>query len=253
MELCREENRKPLLENQLKTVQDEDVIDLMEIGYILWSHIVEIMICILLGAVACFGYTKVFVQKQYTATSGIYILSNADAIVDLSSLQISTQIKDDYQKLMTSRVVINDVIELLQLDMSYNQLKSMVSIYNPSDTRILEISATDTDPRRAADIANELARQSQIYLPEIMKIDSPSLYEEAIVPESPSSPDTAKNTLIGGLIGGVLYCGYLIVKHLMNDTFMTSAEIEKTFGIQPLSVIPDDRLIRSKKRKKGRK
>ena len=248
-----EENRKPLLENQLKTVQEEDVIDLMEIGYILWNHIVEIMICILLGAVACFGYTKVFVQKQYTATSGIYILSNADAIVDLSSLQISTQIKDDYQKLMTSRVVINDVIELLQLDMSYNQLKSMVSIYNPSDTRILEISATDTDPRSAADIANELARQSQIYLPEIMKIDSPSLYEEAIVPESPSSPDTAKNTLIGGLIGGVLYCGYLIVKHLMNDTFMTAAEIEKTFGIQPLSVIPDDRLIRSKKRKKGRK
>ena len=107
-----EENRIFLSEDQLKTVQNEDVVDLMEIGYILWNHIVEIMICILLGAVASFGYTKVFVQKQYTATSGIYILSNADAIVDLSSLQISTQIKADYQKLMTSRVVLNDVIDV---------------------------------------------------------------------------------------------------------------------------------------------
>ena len=63
-----------------------------------------------------------------------------------------------------------------------------------------------------------------------MKCDAPSVFEKARVPENPSSPSVKKNTMLGGLAFAVLYCAYLIVKFLMDDTFKTPEDINKMFG-----------------------
>ena len=47
----------------------EDVIDLMEIGYLLWNHILMILLCLVIGAAGAFAYTKFCITKQYTATT----------------------------------------------------------------------------------------------------------------------------------------------------------------------------------------
>ena len=92
---------------------------------------------------------------------------------------------------------------------------------------------------QAADIANELVALSCIYLPQIMETEEPNLVEEAIVPAEKASPSYAKNVLLGGLLGAVLCCGVLVVRYLMNDTFVTPDDIQKYFGVQPLATIPE--------------
>lgn len=241
--------------NKVNVLNDDEVeIDLLEIFHLLKGHLLQIILCLVIGCAATFGVTKVFITPEYTATSSMYILtSGSNSVVDLSSLQISSQLKADYQELITSQSLIEDVISNLGLDTTYEKLVKTITVENPSDTRILNVSVTNSDPQLAADISNEISNQAKIYLPEIMKTDAPSVYESARVPSKPSSPNTTKNTALGGLAFVVLYCAYLIIKFMMDDTFKSAEDIDKLFGVQPLAVIPEGKIKGLKANRRDKK
>ena len=224
----------------------EDEIDLVELFYLLWGHAWQIILCLILGAGLALGYTKLLVTPLYQATSSIYIVSASNnSVVNLTDLQIGAQLTADYQELILSRPLLEDVIENLELTngegepMSTAALSRMITITNTEDTRILKVTVTSPDPQESADIANELIDQACIYLPQIMETEEPNLVEEAIPPTQKSSPSTARNVLIGGLLGACLACGVLVVRYLMNDTFVTPDDAVKYLGVQPLAVIPE--------------
>ena len=218
----------------------EDTIDLVEVFYLFWGHLWQIILCLILGAAVAFSYTYFLVTPLYQATAKIYIVSASnDSVVNLSDLQIGASLTADYQELLLSRPLLQDVINNLSLNMDYNTLESMISITNTTDTRILKILVTSPDPQESADIANELVNQAGIYLPNIMETDAPNLVESAVAPASKSSPSYSKNTMLGGLAGAVLCCAVLLVRFLMNDTFVTPDDIAKYFGVQPLATIPE--------------
>lgn len=222
-------------------------VDLVDIFYVLWGHFWRILLCLVLGALIALGITKFLITPKYEATSSIYIVSASNnSVVNLTDLQIGSQLTADYQELMLSRPLLEDVIDSLDLKsvnsdemMSVNTLRDMIEITNASDTRILKITVTSSDPQEAADIANELVNQARIYLPQIMETEEPNLVEEAIAPIEKSSPSYAKNTLIGGFLGVCACCCVLIIRYLLNDTFMTPDDVAKVFGIQPLATIPE--------------
>ena len=226
---------------------DEIEIDLGEIFYLLWTHIVRIVGLFVTGAVVVYLLTFFLVAPKYTATSRMYITSGSNQIVDLSSLQVSTQLKADYQELVKSSSILQDVIDDLDLDEDVETLKGQITVSNPSDTRILNLSVTTTNAQLSADIANELAKQAKTYLPKVMKTDEPNVFEEAQVPDHKSSPSYKKNALIGGALAALLYCAVIIIKHVTNDTFVTPEDLNKVFGVQPLAAIPEG------KKRSGRK
>ena len=224
----------------------EDEIDLVELFYLLWGHAWQIILCLVLGAGLALGYTKLLVTPLYQATSSIYIVSASNnSVVNLTDLQIGAQLTADYQELILSRPLLEDVIENLELTngegepMSTAALSRMITITNTDDTRILKVTVTSPGPQESADIANELIDQACIYLPQIMETEEPNLVEEAIPPTQKSSPSTAKNVVLGGLLGACLACGVLVVRYLMNDTFVTPDDVAKYLGVQPLAVIPE--------------
>lgn len=235
-----------------KTVQqnNSNEIDLVELFYVMWGHAWQIILCLILGAGIAFGVTKFLITPLYQATSSIYIVSASNnSVVNLTDLQIGAQLTADYQELLVSRPLLEDVIQNLDLKdadgekaMSVDALRDMISVTNTSDTRILKITVTSPDPDESADIANELVDQACIYLPQIMETDEPNLVEEAIPPTSKSSPSYSRNIVLGGLLGAILCCGVLMLRYLMNDTFMTPDDVERYLGVQPLATIPEGNL-----------
>ena len=158
----------------------EDEIDLVELFYLLWGHAWQIILCLILGAGLALGYTKLLVTPLYQATSSIYIVSASNnSVVNLTDLQIGAQLTADYQELILSRPLLEDVIENLELTngegepMSTAALSRMITITNTEDTRILKVTVTSPDPQESADIANELIDQACIYLPQIMETEEP--------------------------------------------------------------------------------
>ncbi len=223
---------------------EELTIYLYEILYLFRQKILFIIIALIIGAVAAGLITKFFITPEYSATAKIYIVSSSSSsVVNLSDLQIGTNLAPDYKELITARPLLNTVIENLKLSYSVSRLRSMLSIANTSGTRVLTITVKGPDPEEAADIANEISNVAVVWLPEIMNSNAPSIYEDAIPPSSPSSPNLMRNMMIGALIVAVLYCAIEVIRYLRNDTITSAEQMEHLFGTMPLATIPEERGI----------
>lgn len=237
-----------------RTPQQESV-DLMEIAFVLLQRLWLIILCAAIGAASFFSYTYLRVAPTYTTTAKMYVVSASNnSVVNLSDLQLGTNLKADYQQLLKSRPLLEDVIASLNLPVSADDLSKMISIGNPADTRILTVTVTSTSPQQAADIANELANQAKVFLPAVMKMEEPSIYEYALVPTFKSGPDYTRSTLMGALVGGALSAGIVILIHMMNDTLVTPDDVRNYLGITPLATIAEGDLgdFNRKKRRSGK-
>lgn len=224
---------------------DEMVIDLLELFYVLMNKLWIIILCGVVGAVVAFSGTKLLITPQYTASSMIYILSETTSITSLADIQLGASLAEDFIVIGKSRPVIERVIRQLDLETNYEELASTISIVNKTDTHILTISVTNPDPELAADISNTLAENIKEQIADIMGTEEPNTVEEAVVPTKPSSPSTMKNTLMGGALGVLLVSAVIILLHLLDDTIKNEEDVKKYLGLNTLAAIPLEK--RSKK------
>lgn len=218
--------------------QDEDTIDLLELALGLLEHWKLIAVTAVTGAVLMALYTFFLVTPMYKATATIYVVSRNDSVLNFSDLQVGSELTSDYIKVFEMWEVHEKVISNLDLDYTYNNMASMLSVTNTSDTRMLDITVTNPDPEEAAAIANEYADVGAKYISEKMKTDEPTLMSSARVPENPFSPNKAKNILLGFVVGFVLACGVVVVRILLDDTYKTAEDIRKYAGLVVLASVP---------------
>ena len=218
---------------------DDTEIDLVELFYVFLNRIWLLVICMAIGGAAAFAWTACFIKPVYKTSAEIYVVSASNnSVVNLTDLQIGNTVKTDYMELMLSRPVLEKVIESLNVNKTVSEIRSMVSITNKTDTRILQIAATSTDPQLATDVANELATQSILLLPEIMENEPPNLVSTALFPTAPAGPSIVKNTLLGAILGFVLCGAVLVVIFLSDRSFKGADHMQKYFGMMPLAVVP---------------
>lgn len=234
--------------------EEETEIDLIDLAWALLDKIHYIVLCFLIGAVIMNAYSYFLVRATYKSTAKMYVVSaSKNSVVDLDALNIGTSLTADYEQLMLSYPVLEQVINKLNLDMDSDTLAKMITLENPTDTRILNINVVSTDPKSARDIANTLMDVSVDYLPKTMSTNAPNVAQKAKLADHKDGPSYTKYTMIGALAGAFLYCMYLVVKYLMDDTIHTADDMEKYFDIVPLAVIPDvEELASEKQQKKGK-
>ena len=229
-------NQNAVVEN---VGSDDTEIDLVELFYVFLNRIWLLVICMAIGGAAAFAWTACFIKPVYKTSAEIYVVSASNnSVVNLADLQLGSAVKSDYMELMLSRPVLEKVIESLNVNKTVSQIRSMVSITNKTDTRILQITATSTDPQLATDVANELATQSILLLPEIMENEPPNLVSTALFPTAPAGPSIVKNTLLGAILGFVLCGAVLVVIFLSDRSFKGADDMQKYFGMMPLAVVP---------------
>ena len=219
--------------------EDEMEIDLVELAFLLLDKLHYIILFFLVGAVMFNAYSYFLIHPTYESTSSIYIVSaSGGSVVDLTDLNIGSSLKNDYQELIMSYPVLDRVSEKLDLGLNTRQMSKMISVTNPTDTRILKLTATAESPELARDIANTLAEVSVEYLPDTMSTDAPNIAQVARLADRKAGPSYTKYTLLGGVVGALLCCAWIVVSHLMDDTIRTADDMEKYFGAPPLASIP---------------
>ena len=241
-------------------VQNDEVeIDIGHILSILWEKILIIIATGLIVGLAGFLISKFLITPKYESETKLYVLNRAnDSATTLSDVQLSTQLTKDYQILVTSAPVMNQVIKELKLDMKASELASTISVDTPSDTRVLQITVTSDDPQRAKVIADKVAEVPSEKICDIMKIEQVNVIEEGSISEQPAVDTVQKWTLIGLALGIVLSCAVIIVRSMLDDTVKTTEDVEKYFNLSTLAVIPisegmDDGVGKNKKAKKAKK
>lgn len=241
-------------------VQNDEVeIDIGHILSILWEKILVIIATGIIVGLAGFLVSKFLITPKYESETKLYVLNRAnDSATTLSDVQLSTQLTKDYQILVTSAPVMNQVIKELGLNMKASELASTISVDTPSDTRVLQITVTSNDPKRAKDIADKVSQVSSKKICDIMKIEQVNVIEEGSMSEEPAVDTVQKWTLIGLALGIVLSCAVIIIRSMLDDTVKTTEDVEKYFDLSTLAVIPiseemDDGLGKNKKSRKTKK
>lgn len=226
--------------NQMNYDDDEIEIDLLELFYMIKRKFVIIIVCFVLGAVGAFLATYFGIKPTYQSTAKIYVVSaSKNSVLDLTGINMGSSLAADYEQLILSDTVLNNVIKELNLNMKASDLAKKLELNNPADTRILEIIATTTDPKLSKEIANKVVDISLKYLPKTMSANPPNIAQRAKIVPYKVGPSYTKNTLIGGMAMAFLYCAYLMIRFLMDDTIKTPEEMERYFGMLPLTTIPE--------------
>ena len=229
--------------NKAEWEEKEVEIDLLDLFYYYRSKLVLIVAAFLIGALAAGLATHFLITPKYTATSTMYMVSSTSgSVVDLSDLNIGESLSQDYVELIKTRPIIEETIQDLDLDYDYETLLRMLELSVVASTRIIKISATSEDPVEAKNIANDIANKAEKQLPKLMDAPKPNIAEYAIVPEEKSSPSLTKNTMIGALLLMLLMMVVLTVMYLMDDTLKSAEDVEKTFGVIPLTTIPEGKI-----------
>ena len=197
------------------TLNTGDPVEPREFFDILRRRWLSIVTATLLTLASVAAMTLIM-PKAYTASTRVFFAVSGDsasALAQASSL-VEKQMAS-YAEAATSPKVLNKVVEQLGLNTTAVELADSIEANVPVDTVIIEIAATDPDPRQAARIANavgtELANAADDLTPglangsEAVRATTLSV---AQVPTSPSSPNILKNLglgLLGVPFGALLW------------------------------------------------
>lgn len=225
------------MERQYDT-DGEIEIDLKDLFFELMSNWMMIGISTVLVALIMFCISKFILVPEYTSTSELYVLSKSTSITSLADIQMGTNLTNDYIVVVKGRPVLEQVITNLGLDETYGSLKEKVALNNPSNSRILDITVTDQDPKRAKLIADEIAKVGSAFIAEKMVQEPPTIIQYGYVNENPVSPNVLTNTVLGAAVGAFLAMAIIIITYLMNDTIMTADDIERKLGLNVLGTLP---------------
>lgn len=221
-----------------KAMYENDQIDLLEVFAALKRKLWLILLAAFIGGAGAGAFSKLVLIPEYTSTAMLYVLSKETTLTSLADLQIGSQLTKDYRIIVTSRPVLQDVIQSLELQLDYKELRKKLTLENPSESRILTITVTDPDPKLAKLIVDKVASTASDYIGEIMEMVPPKLIEDREVAIEPEGPNNLKNAIMGALAGGMLVCGILTMGVVLNDTIQTEEDVEKYLNLTVLASVP---------------
>ena len=237
-------------ENTIRQTEEIE-INLWEICLVLVHNLALIISAGIMAALGVFLFTQLVITPSYESTTKIYILNKQEnASVTYSDIQLGTQLTKDYAELIQSRFVLEEVVQGMGLNLTYEQMKGKVSVTTPTDTRILAITVKDKDPVMAMKIANAIREAAAVHIMNVMDIQAVNVAETANMPMKTASPSALKNTFVGGILGIFIIIIIVMVRYMMDDTVKTPEDVEKYLQLSTLAVIPLNEGETDKKRKK---
>lgn len=224
----------------------EVTIDLREVIGVLWRRAWLIAAAAIVGAVVALLITYFLVEPKYEASTLMYV-NNSDINLGATSFKISNadltaaqNLVDTYVVILKSRTVLNEVIEVGELEYSYEELKEMITAASVNSTEVFEIVVTTNSPTESEHIANTIAEVLPDKISDIVAGADVRIVDYAVVPAHRSSPSYTRNVAIGFLLGFVLCAAIIVIAYMMDENIYSEDYLTQNYGDIPLlSVIPD--------------
>lgn len=226
-----------------KPVRQEDTIDLLELAKILLHRLIIILVVTVLTGAACFGFFHFTTDTSYSATIKMYV--NADALsvsssISVSTLNASSSLVPIYKEIVNTHLVLDKVGKLLNnegysgIDYYYLTENKMIECSALNNTPVFQIKVTDTDPERAIEIANTIAKVLPTEIANIIDGSSARIVDSALSAER-LSRGVLKNSAIGAMLAFVIMCFIIIMNdYFLNDSISDVKYLEETFPDIPV-------------------
>lgn len=198
-----------------------------------------ILLITLISSSLCYYVVSTYIPPVYQANTTLFIGKEQSSLgISLSELQVFNQLIDDYKQIIGTRLVIEQTISNMKLDMSMVAFRKSLSVTSIENSRLFTVSFRHTNPQLAADVANELAKQLTIAASEIVEVKNIRIIDKALPPEKTVAPRVALYTLLAGIFGFFMALLLILVQNLMNNKIQEEEDIEKIIRQPIKGIIP---------------
>ena len=215
-------------------------IDLAELFEYFLKRAFIIVITALVFLVGGLTYTVFLKEPLYKSDVNVIIVNkNSQSSSSLQSeLAANQKLAATYRELVTSRSVLNEVIEDLDLTYTVSQLQKMISVENVNETEIIKIAVSSSEPKEAKEIANVVAVKFQDEVKNIYNLENVSIIDKAVLAKEPYNINVVKESIIYIALGVVLSCGVIFVIYYFDNTIKSIDQVEKRLGIPVIGTVP---------------
>ena len=214
-------------------------IDLTELFDYFFRRAYIIIVTALVFLVVGLTYTVFLKEPLYKSDVNVILVSKNSQSTSLQSeIAANQKLAATYRELVTSRSVLNEVIEDLNLTYTVSQLQKMITVQNVNETEIIKIAVSSSNPKEAKEIANVVAVKFQDEVKDIYNLENVSIVDKAVLAKEPYNINVVKESIIYIALGVVLSCGVIFVIYYFDNTIKSIDQVEKRLGIPVIGTVP---------------
>lgn len=227
-----------------------DLTQFLQVIRARWLLIVALVVSGGLGALA-YSWLQ---TPTYAANTQLFVSANV-APGDTSQLNqggnFTQQRVKSYAAIVSSSMVTERVVSKLGLSETPDSVAKKIEVSSPIDTVLLDVTVYDGSPERARDIADAVAVEFARVVADLEtppgRTTSPvkvSITREATTPETPVSPRTKFNTLMGAAAGLTVGLGIAVLRQRLDRTIADKKDAVRAAGAPVLGSVPDEPKIK---------
>lgn len=219
---------------------DSEYIDLRSFLQLVrgrWLTVVLVMVLTVALATA-FTLTR---TKQYSATA-ILLAGQGQGIANVQDVSYVNQVTTSLARMTTDRIVVQQALTAMGDKSSPLEVSQQISSSVPTNTQEIELTVTDPKPERAAALANGIATTfSQLVKAKSGATSdlSATVWQPALVPGAPSSPNVKLNIVLALVLGLLAGIGAALLRNYLDTRWTNVREIEDMLGAPILALIPE--------------
>ena len=214
-------------------------LDLMQLIKAVLSKAKYIILVAVIFGMCGFAGSKLFLDPVYEAgTKMIVIAQNNPEDVSNDRLNSAKSLVETYAIIVRGRGVLNQVREELNLQMSFEQLASCISVKSVNKTEVMQVVVRHSDLNMAFAIAQKIEQLAPAAIDMVYGVGSVKVTEPSYSKPYPVSPNNKSNAILAAFIGFALSCGVVVVLFLLDNTYKADTDIQDDLGLPVLGVIP---------------
>src|SRR5665811_1417689 len=254
--------------------------NLTDYAAIIWRRKWLVATFTIIVTLITFVVSNYYIAPKYTSYSELLIENSGveDALLGTSLFDNTTyQMERDVQT-RVEMIKSPQVIEAVQkrLGVTYN-VSAKIDVSSVKDTNVIRITAVDTDPDMARDLADGFAKEfiewrresnreaiqgarelveqqlaqvrstnrealqeklDYLRISEILQTGNVELIRNASTPTSPFSPKPAQNTAVAFVVSLIAGCGLALLLNIFDTNVRETSEIEKQVQVPIIGMIP---------------
>ena len=202
---------------------------------LLWM-ILAIVVIVIIGNV----YTILTRVPMYQSNTTIVLVGESKKGYSQTDSQLNQNLIGTYSEIITSRKVLQQVIDNLKLKMTVDELSKNITTSSVEDTEIIRITVNNEKKKMAVKIADEVASVFSEEIQDIYNLENVAIIDKAEEADAPYNINYVKDNVIYLMIGVVLSFGVVFVMYYFDTTIKSSEIVEEKLGLTVIGIVPKE-------------
>lgn len=186
---------------------------------------------------------SLFIQKpMYKSYTTIILGGNettSSQTITQSDITLNKNLVDTYAEIVKSRRVLDQVIDELDLEETYEILSNKISVSAVNNTEIIKITVNDRDPIKAKNIANVTANFFSKEVVKLYNMNNVNVLDEANETDKPYNINVSKQVIIYFFIGFIIALSILFVIFYFDRTIKSVEQVEQKIKLPILGSVEE--------------